>query len=121
MADIPTVLLVDDYPDTLDVWALYLRGAGFAVLTAADGPTALELASRERPDIVVMDLELPGLSGFDVARSLQMEPATRHIPLLAATVIPAPVRSTKPGSAASRPCWSSRATRRPWCPNCGRC
>lgn len=81
----PTVLIVDDYPDALDVWGLYLRGAGFTVLTAEDGPLALETATRERPDVVVMDIELPGMSGFEVARALRARPDTKHIPLIAAS------------------------------------
>lgn len=79
----PTILIVDDYPDALDVWSLYLRGAGFHVLTAEDGPTALDTATRSRPDLVVMDLELPGLSGFEVARALRAQPSTRSTPLIA--------------------------------------
>lgn len=79
----PTILIVDDYPDALDVWGLYLRGAGFQVLTAEDGPSALDAATQSRPDLVVMDLELPGLSGFEVARALRAQPSTRAIPLIA--------------------------------------
>ena len=85
MATLPTILVVDDYADALDVWRLYLGVEGFAVLTAADGHEALARATAEVPDLVVMDLKLPGLSGFDVARRLRGQPATRHIPLIAAT------------------------------------
>ena len=80
-----TVLIVDDYPDALDVWALYLRAEGFTVLTAADGQQALARAHSERPDVVVLDLELPDVSGCDVARELRAAADTCHIPLIAAT------------------------------------
>jgi CheY-like chemotaxis protein len=80
-----TVLIVDDYADALDVWTLYLTGEGFHVLTAADGREALARARGERPDIVILDLELPDVSGCDVARALRAAPDTRHIPLIAAT------------------------------------
>jgi CheY-like chemotaxis protein len=80
-----TILLVDDYPDALDVWELYLRAEGFRVLTAANGHDALARATAEMPDMVVMDLQLPDLSGFEVARELRSRPATHHIPLIAAT------------------------------------
>lgn len=80
-----TVLIVDDYADALDVWQIYLRGSGFAVLTATDGHTALEVATAERPSVVVLDLELPGLSGLQVAAALKAAPATRDIPLIAVT------------------------------------
>jgi DNA-binding response OmpR family regulator len=80
-----TILLVDDYPDTVEVMALYLRSEGFDVLTAGDGQAALSEAERARPDLIVMDLELPGLSGCEVARRLHASAATRRIPLIAAT------------------------------------
>lgn len=81
----PTILVVDDYPDALDVWELYLRAAGFNVLTAANGLDALSTASSVLPELIVMDLELPGMSGFEVARQLRSLAATRHIILIAAT------------------------------------
>ena len=56
MAATSTVLIVDDYPDALDVWEVYLRASGFEVLTAADGSQALLAAATHLPDIVVMDL-----------------------------------------------------------------
>jgi CheY-like chemotaxis protein len=80
-----TILLVDDYPDALDVWGLYLRAVGFAVLTAADGPTALTMATEQHPDLIVLDLELPGKSGIEVAAILRAQASTRDIPLIAAT------------------------------------
>jgi len=80
-----TILLVDDYPDALEVWGLYLRAAGFSVLTAADGPAALVLATEQHPDLIVLDLELPGKSGIEVATTLRAQPSTHDIPLIAAT------------------------------------
>ena len=82
---LPRILIVDDYPDALEVWGLYLRAAGFQVLLACDGPTAFEGIVREKPDVVVMDLELPGRSGFEVASAVKARPDTRAIPLIAAT------------------------------------
>jgi CheY-like chemotaxis protein len=81
----PTILIVDDYRDALDVWELYLRGAGFAVLTATDGVAAIALATERRPDLIVLDLELPGKSGIEVATILRAQASTRDIPLIAAT------------------------------------
>jgi CheY-like chemotaxis protein len=77
--------LVDDYPDALEIWSLYLGMCGYDVRTAEDGKTALEWAMAEHPDVVVMDLELPGLTGFEVARRLRDSPETREIPMIAAT------------------------------------
>lgn len=79
------ILLVDDYPDALDVWALYLRICGFEVVTAADGASALAIAAERPPDIAILDLEMPGLSGYEVARRLRAQPATCALPLIALT------------------------------------
>jgi len=76
---------VDDYPDALDVWEVYLRAEGFDVSTASDGQSAFTEAVRKKPDVIVMDLELPGKSGYEVARDLKARPDTCHIPLIAAT------------------------------------
>lgn len=79
------VLLVDDYHDALEIWEWYLRSQGYRVLTATSGGEAVRLAKSAQPDIIVMDLELPGLSGCDAAREIRAAEDTRHIPLIAAT------------------------------------
>jgi two-component system cell cycle response regulator DivK len=79
------ILLVDDYVDALEMWALYLRQRGYSVVTARDGLQAVEIASAEVPDLIVLDLDLPGISGFEAARRLRELPLTAHIPLIAAT------------------------------------
>jgi two-component system, cell cycle response regulator DivK len=79
------ILIVDDYPDALDIWALYLRSLGYRVSTAGDGEAALAQAQRLRPDLIVLDLELPRLSGYQVAERLRANPETNLIPLIAAT------------------------------------
>src|SRR5262245_40446471 len=68
-----TVLVVDDEPRIAAIAGDYLRHAGYAVLTAGDGPQALQLARARRPDLVVLDLGLPGLDGLEVARTLRAE------------------------------------------------
>lgn len=79
------ILIVDDYVDALDIWAIYLRSIGYSVSTAADGPSAVAKAEELLPDLIVLDLELPGLTGFEVATRLRANPATAAIPLIAAT------------------------------------
>src|SRR5262245_49810252 len=80
-----SLLVVDDYPDALVVLGVYPLAAGCNVLTASDGQSAFTEAVREKPDVIIMDLELPGKSGFEVARELKARPDTCAIPLIAAT------------------------------------
>jgi two-component system cell cycle response regulator DivK len=79
------ILIVDDYADAVDIWAIYLQSRGYQVSTAADGPTALEKATTLLPDLIILDLELPGLTGFEVAQRLRAQADTSGIPLIAAT------------------------------------
>jgi two-component system, OmpR family, alkaline phosphatase synthesis response regulator PhoP len=78
-----TVLVVDDEPKIVEVVGDYLRGAGFSVTTAADGERAVTLARARPPDLVVLDLGLPGLDGLDVARDLRRSSAVPIIMLTA--------------------------------------
>jgi DNA-binding response OmpR family regulator len=71
MALMKTILVVDDEPQIVRLVRDYLEHGGFKVLTAADGQTALRTASTQHPDLVVLDLGLPGIDGLDVARSLR--------------------------------------------------
>jgi len=68
-----TILVVDDEPKIATLARDYLEHAGFAVLTAADGPSALTTIRQHRPDLVVLDLGLPGLDGLDVTRELRRD------------------------------------------------
>jgi len=68
-----TVLVVDDEPQIAEIARDYLRLAGFDVIVAGDGVRALEAARGRRPDLVVLDLGLPGLDGTEVARTLRKE------------------------------------------------
>jgi DNA-binding response OmpR family regulator len=67
---VKTVLVVDDEPQIVQLVRDYLEHGGFAVIVAHDGATALDLARTRRPDLIVLDLGLPGLDGLDVARAL---------------------------------------------------
>ncbi len=69
----PTILLVDDEPHITDIVGAYLEREGHEVVTAADGVTAFRLARESRPDLLVLDVMLPGRSGFDVLRDLRAE------------------------------------------------
>lgn len=65
------VLVVDDEAKLVELLAGYLRREGFDILAAADGPAALELARREQPDLVILDVMLPGIDGVEVCRQLR--------------------------------------------------
>jgi two-component system, OmpR family, alkaline phosphatase synthesis response regulator PhoP len=77
------VLVVDDEPGIVEVVEDYLRGAGFTVTTAADGEAAVASARARPPDLIVLDLGLPGLDGLDVARTLRRDSAVPIIMLTA--------------------------------------
>jgi DNA-binding response OmpR family regulator len=61
-----TILIVDDAPNILELLRLYLEDAGYRTVAATDGPTALDLHRREQPDLVILDVMLPGLDGFEI-------------------------------------------------------
>lgn len=77
-----TILVVDDEPQLVKALRGYLEQAGFRVVTAQDGPMALAQFKREKPDLVLLDLNLPGLDGMDVARNLR---ATSDVPIIMVT------------------------------------
>jgi PAS domain S-box-containing protein len=79
------VLVVDDQPDSTDSLALLLRLRGHEVSTAADGPGAVDEFLRSKPEVVFLDLGLPGMSGYDVARRLRAMPEGRDVRLVAVT------------------------------------
>jgi len=79
------VLVVDDEPDIVALVAYHLAKSGFRVVTATAGSEALDQARRERPALVVLDLMLPGMSGFDVLTALRNDESTRHVAVLMLT------------------------------------
>ena len=85
MALVKTVLVVDDEPQIVQLVRDYLEHGGFKVLTAADGSGALRLASTQRPDLIILDLGLPGVDGLDVTRSLRRNGEVPIIMLTART------------------------------------
>ena len=70
------ILLVDDYPDALEIWGLYLRSVGYDVLEADDGLKAVAQAHDHKPDVIFLDLELPGITGFENRTSIERNLAT---------------------------------------------
>jgi DNA-binding response OmpR family regulator len=79
------ILVVDDEKDLVDLISYNLQRNGYEVLAAHDGAVALEIARSERPDLVILDLMLPGLDGMEVARQLRMDSATANLPVIMLT------------------------------------
>jgi len=81
----PLVLVVDDFRDGREMYAEYLSHAGFRVAEAEDGEEAVAKAQALLPDVVLMDLSLPGMDGWEATRILKADPRTRHIRVIALT------------------------------------
>ena len=81
----PLVLVVDDYDDAREMYAESLLVSGFRVAEAADGAQAVELARSLSPDVILMDLSLPGVDGWEATRQLKADARTQHIPVVALT------------------------------------
>ena len=80
-----TILVVDDAPNIVELLRLYLEGAGYSTLVAVDGPSAVELHRGHHPDLVILDVMLPGMDGFEVCRAIRREADTPVIMLTART------------------------------------
>lgn len=77
------VLIVEDNPLNMKLFSAMIAAEGYDVLQAADGAHALDIARRLHPDLIVMDLQLPGISGLDLTHSLKTDDDTRNIPIIA--------------------------------------
>jgi two-component system cell cycle response regulator DivK len=83
--DAPLVLVVEDFTDNREMYARFLEFSGFRVTTAANGQEALDSAFAETPDLVVMDLSLPGVDGWEATRRLKKDARTKMVPVVAVT------------------------------------
>jgi len=81
----PRVLVVDDYPDAREMYSEYLEYCGFEVVQAANGMEALNRAAEWKPDIILMDLSLPVMDGWEATRRLKADKRTAKIPVVALT------------------------------------
>ena len=79
------VLIVEDNGDSRELYALYFDLVGYDALTAADGYAGVEVAMRRMPDVIVMDLAMPGMSGVEAIRRLKTDARTRKIPIILLT------------------------------------
>ncbi len=79
------ILIAEDDPKNMKVVAMALRPHGYTLLKATDGEEALEIALRDTPDLILLDMQLPKMSGLEVTRKLREMPAFSHIPIIALT------------------------------------
>src|SRR5687767_5961425 len=81
----PLILVVDDYQDAREMYCEYLQFSGFRVAEARNGNEALEQAFALKPDLILMDLSLPGMDGWEATRQLKSDERTKDIPVVALT------------------------------------
>lgn len=81
----PLVLVVEDYQDAREMYSEYLRFSGFDVIEASNGLEAIDQATAQQPDIVLMDLALPKMDGWEATRQLKADARTKEIPIVALT------------------------------------
>jgi len=79
------VLIVEDDPLSMKVASAIIAAQGYHVLQAMDGARGFELARREHPDLIITDVQMPGISGLEVSRHLKADEATRNIPIIVTT------------------------------------
>ena len=99
----PKILVVDDEPDVVNLIMYTLDGEGFEVLCAYDGISALDMVETERPDLVLLDIMMPMMSGYEVCEQLKANPQTQGIPVGCFSSAHAPqarAQSMKVGAAA---------------------
>lgn len=85
MSDTPKILVVDDDEHILRSLSQYLELEDFTVFSASSGPEALTLFAQEKPDLLVLDVMMPGMDGFQVLETLRKDPDTAHVPVLMLT------------------------------------
>src|SRR5688572_29301281 len=88
--DRPIILLIEDTKDATVMVTDYLQMAGYQVLSARDALTGLDLAKRTRPDLILMDIHLPGIDGLEATRRLRADPEFRTLPIIALTALAMP-------------------------------
>jgi CheY-like chemotaxis protein len=82
-----SILVVDDDPEIVTLLSTRLSRRGYKISTASDGTRALELVKKELPDLVLLDVMMPGKSGWEVARALKQDPATQNVKIMMVTAI----------------------------------
>lgn len=79
------ILIVDDSPTEIHILRTILQKAGHSVITATNGMEAIEMARSEKPDVILMDVIMPGINGFQATRQLTHDPDTKNVPVIVVT------------------------------------
>jgi CheY-like chemotaxis protein len=103
------ILLVDDEPEIRYITRRMLERAGHSVVEASDGERALKMLKEERPDLVLLDVRMPGMNGWEVCRKIKSSSETRHIPVVMFTV-----RTSKDSVKKSRECGAEAHINKPF-------
>ncbi|MGD1875623.1 MAG: two-component system response regulator [Mastigocoleus sp.] len=82
---VSTVLVVEDSPSELELMSHYLDDSGYSVIKATNAKEAYEIALKEQPDVIITDVVMPGMSGFELCRCLKKNPETRELPIVICT------------------------------------
>jgi two-component system, OmpR family, alkaline phosphatase synthesis response regulator PhoP len=86
-AKTPVILVVDDNRENLELLEAYLEDIDCRTVSAYDGPEALEIIKKDNPDLILLDIMMPKMSGFEVCRRVKNDPATSHIPIIMVTAL----------------------------------
>lgn len=84
-AQLTTILIVEDTPSEMELMSLYLREGGYTVMNSSSAKDALVLAAEHQPKVIISDVVMPGMSGFELCRSLRKNPNTANIPVIFCT------------------------------------
>ena len=79
------VLAIEDHEENRRILRLLLASGGFEMIEAVTGEDGVAMAEKERPDLIIMDIQLPGLDGYEATRRIKANPALRHIPIIVVT------------------------------------
>lgn len=83
----PVILIVDDNRENLELLEAYLEDIDCKTIAAYDGPEALEIIKKDKPDLILLDIMMPKMSGFEVCRRVKNDTATAHIPIIMVTAL----------------------------------
>lgn len=83
-------LIIEDNVTNMELVTYLLTAAGYGILTASDGAQGLQVARQERPDIIICDLQMPIMDGYEVLRHMKLDASLRHIPIIAVTALSMP-------------------------------